>query len=154
MKATAQDIHPDIDGRVFILKPFKPSPGDFKILLSANEVKKAGVRYPVDKKEVSSILKVLENSPKELMDNSEKAYSIAREKIRSGDIHKIVEVVRDMAKEDNLTFTQEENKLAETACARLTEEIAFSVKIPKNEARSLVEGSLKKQKGGSNGKKK
>lgn len=150
VKSIAQDKHLDMNDCVFILKLRKSLPGDLKILVPSNKIKESGIRYPVNKHKIPYILNVLENPQEKLITNNTKSYFTVKEKIRSGDIYRIAEVVRDLKKNNNAEVAQERNKLAQTAGNKLVNEIAYSVKISKDKAKDLVTKALKKRKGGNN----
>ncbi|MFQ5952308.1 MAG: CarD family transcriptional regulator [Candidatus Omnitrophota bacterium] len=154
VKSVAQGAPPDIDGCVFVLKPGKSSPGDFKILLSADEVEKSGIRYPVDKEKILDVLMILKSDPEELTDDSGKRYFALEEKIRSGDIYKIAEVVRDLKRGNNQSVLQKMSSIAQLARGKLVDEISYVRKASLKEANRLIDNALKakSKKGGSNGK--
>jgi len=140
----------DTGSYAITLKPFKPLPGDLKILLPADKIKKAGIRYPVDRKKIPHVLEILQSMPEEITaTDSENEYFKVKKKIQRGDIYQIAETVRDMNEEDDEVYVQQKNKLAEFARNRLVDEIAYSAEIPKNKARNLIREVLKKRKGGN-----
>jgi CarD family transcriptional regulator len=109
-----------------------------------------GLRSCADAKGVAEALKVLRGSPEEMPDHWNHRLKHNQEKLRSGEISSVAEVVRDLSDfsgEHGLS-TGERNLLAK-ARRILVSEVAMGKDLEVEEAEALVDGALRGDKRGS-----
>jgi CarD family transcriptional regulator len=109
-----------------------------------------GLRSCADAKGVAKALKVLRGSAEEMPEHWNHRLKHNQEKLRSGEISSVAEVVRDLSDysgEHGLS-TGERNLLAK-ARRILVSEVAMGKDLEVEEAEALVDGALRKEKKGS-----
>ena len=114
------------------------------VLSSDGLVKKVGVRDIVDANEVSKVFEILRTPIIEKEMNWSRRYKLNVEKIATGDVNKIAEVVRDLAQRDvdEHGLSAGEKRMLTRARSILTSEIALSEKIEESEAQRLLDVNL------------
>lgn len=146
VKAITENILPDLKGPVYVLRLKRPIPGRFQLLISGEKIKKSGVRYPIGKNEVSQVFQALEDNPKNHLKVYKKEYSIIKEKVYSGNIYKIAEVIRDLEKQNHYESLRVKKDLLQSAREILIEEIMHVQCISKDKVNKLVDNALRKNK--------
>lgn len=81
-------------------------PGEVKVMIPAVKAESIGVRNIIDNEETLKVFKVLETDTSEMSDNWNKRYRDNMEKMKTGDIYEVADVVR------NLSFKQKEKGLS------------------------------------------
>ena len=114
------------------------------INVPVDNAKKVGVRDIVSASEVAKVFGILRTPIIEKEMNWSRRYKLNVEKIATGDINKIAEVVRDLAQRDvdEHGLSAGEKRMLTKARAILTSEIALSEKIDEAEAQRLLDVNL------------
>ena len=81
-------------------------PGEVKVMVPTAKAEEIGVRSIIDKSSAEKVFRVLESDETEMSMNWNKRYRDNMDKMKSGDIYKIADVVR------NLSFKQKEKGLS------------------------------------------
>ena len=81
-------------------------PGEVKVMVPTAKAADVGVRDIIDKNTASKVFKVLETKAAQIESNWNKRYRDNMEKMKSGDIYEVADVVR------NLSFKQKEKGLS------------------------------------------
>ena len=81
-------------------------PGEVKVMVPIAKAEQVGVRSIIDKSSADQVFKVLEQDETEMNKNWNKRYRDNMDKLKSGDIYEIADVVR------NLSFKQKEKGLS------------------------------------------
>ena len=81
-------------------------PGEVKVMVPIEKAEQVGIRNVIDKSSADKVLNVLEQDETEMNKNWNKRYRDNMDKIKSGDIYEIADVVR------NLSFKQKEKGLS------------------------------------------
>ena len=77
-------------------------PGEVKVMVPTDKAEEIGVREIIDKTSADKVLKILEEDKTEMSMNWNKRYRDNMDKMKSGDIYEVADVVR------NLSFKQKE----------------------------------------------
>ncbi|WEV70107.1 CarD family transcriptional regulator [Bifidobacterium sp. ESL0775] len=115
------------------------------IEVPVENAKKVGIRNIVDGKEVAKVFEILRTP---IVDNEKmnwsRRYKLNVEKIATGEVNKIAEVVRDLAQRDvdEHGLSAGEKRMLTRARNILTSEIALSEKIDEDEAQHLLDVNL------------
>ena len=109
------------------------------INVPVDNAKKVGVRDIVSASEVAKVFGILRTPIIEKEMNWSRRYKLNVEKIATGDVNKIAEVVRDV---DEHGLSAGEKRMLTKARAILTSEIALSEKIDEAEAQRLLDVNL------------
>ncbi|MFC0266193.1 CarD family transcriptional regulator [Alloscardovia macacae] len=114
------------------------------INVPADTVKQLGVRDIVDTVAVAKVFEILRTPIVEEKTNWSRRYKLNQEKIASGDVNKIAEVVRDLAQrdDDEHGLSAGEKRMLSRARSVLTSEIALSEKLEEDEAQRLLDVNL------------
>ena len=81
-------------------------PGEVKVMVPTNKAEQIGVRSIIDKSAADKVFSILEEDETEMSMNWNKRYRDNMEKMKSGDIYEVADVVR------NLSFKQKEKGLS------------------------------------------
>lgn len=81
-------------------------PGEVKVMVPTAKAEEIGVRGIINKKDAEKVFDVLEANETEMSMNWNKRYRDNMEKMKSGDIYEVADVVR------NLSFKQKEKGLS------------------------------------------
>ena len=81
-------------------------PGEVKVMVPTNKAEEVGVRNIIGKEEAGKVMAVLGENETEMSQNWNKRYRDNMEKMKSGDIYEVADVVR------NLSFKQKEKGLS------------------------------------------
>lgn len=81
-------------------------PGGVKVMVPSNQASKQGLRNIISQNDVEKVFCVLETDETAMSDNWNKRYRDNMDKMKSGDIYEVADVVR------NLSFKQKEKGLS------------------------------------------
>ena len=81
-------------------------PGEVKVMVPTNKAEQIGVRNIIDKTSAEKVFEILEEDQTEMSMNWNKRYRDNMDKMKSGDIYEVADVVR------NLSFKQKEKGLS------------------------------------------
>ncbi|WP_018143561.1 CarD family transcriptional regulator [Alloscardovia criceti] len=114
------------------------------INVPADTVEELGVRDIVDAVAVAKVFEILRTPIVEEKTNWSRRYKLNQEKIASGDVNKVAEVVRDLAQRDDNDhgLSAGEKRMLSRARTILTSEIALSEKLEEEEAQRLLDVNL------------
>lgn len=120
-------------------------PGEVKVMVPTSKAEEVGVRGIIDKNSAQRVFKILEEDETEMSQNWNKRYRDNMDKMKSGDIYEIADVVR------NLTFKQKEKglstgekKMLLNARQILVSELALVESSSQDEVENLVDTTMLK----------
>lgn len=121
-----------------------PSGNGLAIEIPEKNLKKIGVRDIVDTKAVNKVFEILRTPIEEEKTNWSRRFKLNQEKIATGDVNKIAEVVRDLAQRDDLEhgLSAGEKRMLVRARAVLCSEIALSEHISEEDTQHLLDVNL------------
>ncbi len=118
--------------------------GDLTLMVPAESVEDVGVRDLIGKEQVEAVLKVLRKN--EVTDNAEnwsRRFKANQEKIKSGDIKQVAEVVRNLSiRERDKGLSTGEKRMLNKARQILAGELAVAMKVDAEEAEQVLEKAL------------
>jgi CarD family transcriptional regulator len=121
----------------------KLTSGEMKVMIPVCNKDLVGLREIIDKDEVSKVLTVLQNRDTEMSSNWNHRYRANLEKIRSGSIYEVAEVVTGLSLRDREKgLSTGERKMLENAKHILFSELALVEDLDEEEVQSMVEGCL------------
>ena len=117
------------------------SSDDLEIFVPVDNLKKVGVRDIVDGDEVSRVFEILRTPIVEKEMNWSRRYKLNVEKIATGDVNNIAEVVRDLSQRDvdEHGLSAGEKRMLTKARSILTSEIALSEELSEEETQRLLD---------------
>lgn len=120
-------------------------PGEVKVMVPTSKAEEVGVRSIIDKNSAQRVFKILEEDETEMAQNWNKRYRDNMDKMKSGDIYEVADVVR------NLTFKQKEKglstgekKMLLNARQILISELALVQSSSQDEVEDLVDNTMLK----------
>jgi CarD family transcriptional regulator len=117
--------------------------GDMKVMIPLNNIKDIGVRQVVGDEEIIEVFNILRGEKSKMSANWNRRYRANMEKIRSGNIFQVAEVVRNLALRDKEKgLSTGERKMLENSKHILVSEIVLSKNIQEDEALQLIENAF------------
>lgn len=140
----------DISERVFKGEPKQYvtleilSSDGLKIQIPADNFEKVGIRQIVDADAVAKVFEILRTPIEKEKTNWSRRYKLNVEKIATGDVNKIAEVVRNLAQRDDEEhgLSAGEKRMLTKARGILASEIALAEKITEDGAQHLLDVNL------------
>lgn len=118
-------------------------PGEVKVMVPTAKAEEIGVRNIIDKETAGKVIKVLEQDSTEMSMKWNKRYRDNVEKMKSGDIFEVADVVRNLSfkqKEKGLSTT--EKKMLLNAKQILVSELVLSNDSDQNAVEELVDSKI------------
>lgn len=118
-------------------------PGEVKVMVPISKASDIGVRSVIDKAEAGKVLEVLEANETEMSNNWNKRYKENMEKMKSGSIYEVADVVRNLSyKQKEKGLSTGEKKMLNNAKQILVSELVFAEHASENEVENLVENKI------------
>lgn len=117
--------------------------GNMDISIPKSNINKMNIRDVISKEEGEEILAILEEDPGILNSNWNVRYRKNQEVLKTGDIFKIANMVRDLVALDNdKGLSTTEKKLLNRARRIMASELVMSGSLEKNEAEKMIDESI------------
>lgn len=117
--------------------------GNMDISIPKANINKMNIRDVISKKEGEEILAILEQDPKDLNSNWNLRYRKNQEILKTGDIFKIANMVRDLvALDDDKGLSTTEKKLLNRARRIMASELVMSGSLERDEAEKMIDESI------------
>ncbi len=118
-------------------------PGEVKVMVPISKASDIGVRSVIDKSEAGKVLEVLEANETEMSNNWNKRYKENMEKMKSGSIYEVADVVRNLSyKQKEKGLSTGEKKMLNNAKQILVSELVLAEHASENEVENLVENKI------------
>ena len=118
-------------------------PGEVKVMVPISKASDIGVRSVIDKAEAGKVLEVLEANETEMSNNWNKRYKENMEKMKSGSIYEVADVVRNISyKQKEKGLSTGEKKMLNNAKQILVSELVLAEHASENEVENLVENKI------------
>jgi CarD family transcriptional regulator len=117
--------------------------GEMKVMIPVSSVETVGIREVIGEGEVSKVLDVLRGDSSKMSANWNRRYRANMEKIKSGSIYEVAEVVRNLSLRDKEKgLSTGERKMLDNARQILLSELALAKNLGEPQIQALVEGCL------------
>ncbi len=114
--------------------------GEMKVMIPTRNVDGIGLREVIDHHEVSKVFEVLRAQKTRMSANWNRRYRANLEKIKSGDIFEVAEVVRNLTLRDKEKgLSTGERKMLDNAKQILISELVLAQNINEAEARAMLD---------------
>ncbi|AEG58564.1 CarD family transcriptional regulator [Desulforamulus ruminis] len=114
--------------------------GDMKVMIPINNSGDVGLREIIDPEEIKTVIGVLQGQTTVMSTNWNRRYRANLEKIKSGDIFEVAEVVRNLLTRDKEKgLSSGERKMLENARQILISEMVLAAELEEDTARSLID---------------
>ena len=118
-------------------------PGEVKVMVPTEKAEEIGVRSIIDKNDVSKVLNILEENETEMSDNWNKRYRDNMDKMKSGNIYEVADVVRNLSfKQKEKGLSTGEKKMLNNAKQILVSELVLVESVPQSEIEKIVENKI------------
>lgn len=115
--------------------------GDMKVMIPMNSVADLGFRQVISEDEVQSVYQVLQGEKTSMSTNWNRRYRANMEKIKSGDIFEVAEVVRNLTiRELDKGLSTGERKMLDTARQILISELVIAQDSTEEEIVQVIAG--------------
>jgi CarD family transcriptional regulator len=117
---------------------------DMTVQVPADNAEKVGLRTVIDEDEVTLVLKYLTNGGTEMPKNWNRRFKHNRDKMKTGDIFELAEVVRNLSLRDNEKgLSTGEKQMFQKAKKILASELMYAKGMDEEECSEWLEGVLK-----------
>lgn len=117
--------------------------GNMKVYIPLNNVEQLGIRQVINRSEVANVMKILENESNLPTLAWNRRYRANMDRIKSGDIYAVAEVVRSLSqRERDKGLSTGEKKMYENAYQILMSELVLAEETREDEIRQRIKGLL------------
>ena len=117
--------------------------GDLTLLVPLDNTEEVGIRDVIGRDELEKVFKVLRSKECRMPTNWSRRFKTHVEKLRSGDIYQVAEVVRNLARRDKEKgLSAGEKRMLAKARQILLSEITSAADVDECEAGKLLDGVL------------
>lgn len=118
-------------------------PGEVKVMVPTSKAEDIGVRSIIDQESALKVIKVLEEESTEMSMNWNKRYRDNMEKMKTGNIYEVADIVRNLSfKQKDKGLSTGEKKMLLNAKQILVSELVLAQNKDKKEVEELVEGKI------------
>lgn len=122
--------------------------GDMRVMIPMRSVGDIGLRRVIDREDVNKVMEILQGETTSMSTNWNRRYRANMEKIKSGDIYEVAEVVRNLSLRDQEKgLSTGERKMLENARQILISEIVLAINAEEDEVQSMVNKVLDQASG-------
>lgn len=117
--------------------------GDLRVMIPMSSVEELGLREVISKEDVRKVFQVLQGETTSMSQNWNRRYRANMEKIKSGDIYEVAEVVRNLSlrkKEKGLSTG--ESRMLDNARQILISELVLAKDIDEDAAEGLIDALI------------
>ena len=119
-------------------------PGEVKVMVPTDHAESMGVRSIIDATGANKVLSILEKDETEMSDNWNKRYRDNLDKMKTGDIYQVADVVRNLSfkQKERGTLSTGEKKMLNNAKLILVSELVLAEHSSKDEIEQLVDNKI------------
>ena len=118
-------------------------PGGVKVMVPSNQASKQGLRNIISQNDVEKVFCVLETDETAMSEHWNKRYRDNMDKMKSGDIYEVADVVRNLSfKQKEKGLSTGEKKMLYNAKQILVSELVFAENSTQNEVEELIDSKI------------
>ena len=118
-------------------------PGEVKVMVPISTAEQHGIRNVIDKVEAEKVINILEQDETEMEKNWNKRYRDNMDKMKSGNIYEIADVVRNLSfKQKEKGLSTGEKKMLHNAKQILVSELVLAEHATQDEVETLVDSKI------------
>ena len=119
-------------------------PGEVKVMVPTAKAEEVGVRNIIDKSSAEKVIGILEKDETEMDKNWNKRYRDNMDKMKSGDIYEVADVVRNLSfkQKEKGTLSTGEKKMLLNAKQILVSELVLAEHSSKEEIEKLIDNKI------------
>ncbi len=120
-------------------------PGEVKVMIPTAQADKVGIRNVIDKEQAKKVFDVLGEEDAQIEMNWNKRYRENMEKMKTGDIYEVADVVRNLSfKQKEKGLSTGEKKMLTNAKQILVSELALAEESSEETVENLIEDRISK----------
>jgi CarD family transcriptional regulator len=117
--------------------------GDMVLSVPVDKAEEVGMRWPISKEDVEDLFEVLQRRDVREPANWSRRFKNHQEKLKSGDVYQVAEVVRNLALRDaDKGLSAGEKSLFNKARNVLVSELSFALNVTEDDALDRVSSAL------------
>ena len=118
-------------------------PGEVKVMVPIVKAEEIGVRNIISKENAGKVFEILEENETEMSNNWNKRYRDNMEKMKSGDIYEVADVVRNLSfKQKEKGLSTGEKKMLNNAKQILVSELVLAEHASQEEVETLIDNKI------------
>ena len=118
-------------------------PGEVKVMVPTAKAEQIGVRNIIGKEEAEKVISILGEDETEMSQNWNKRYRDNMDKMKSGDVYEIADVVRNLAfKQKEKGLSTGEKKMLSNAKQILVSELVLAEHASQEEVEELIDNKI------------
>ena len=119
--------------------------GELTLKVPSDRAEEIGMRYPISDEDVEDVFEVLAKKDVREPTNWSRRFKNHQEKLKSGDVYQVAEVVRNLAARNrDASLSAAERTMYERARVNLISEISPALKVTSEEAEAYLDDALAK----------
>ncbi len=120
-------------------------PGEVKVMIPTTQAEKVGIRNVIDKEQAKKVFDVLGEEDSQVEMNWNKRYRENMDKMKTGDIYEVADVVRNLSfKQKEKGLSTGEKKMLTNAKQILVSELALAEESSQETVENLIEDRISK----------
>ena len=117
--------------------------GDLTLKVPTDRAEEIGMRYPISKEDVEDVFEVLAKKDVREPTNWSRRFKNHQEKLKSGDVYQVAEVVRNLSiREKDKGLSAGEKRMLTKARQILVSELTFAIGVSEEEAEQKLDEAL------------
>ena len=141
IEATERRTMPDGEEKDFFV--LRMTHGDLVLKVPVDKAEEIGMRYPISVEDVEDVFEVLAKKDVREPTNWSRRFKNHQEKLKSGDVYQVAEVVRNLAlRETTKGLSAGEKAMLVRARGILVSELSFALNVSEEEALAKLEQQL------------
>ncbi len=117
--------------------------GEMMLSVPVDKAEEVGMRWPISGEDVEDLFEVLQRRDVREPSNWSRRFKNHQEKLKSGDVYQVAEVVRNLALRDREKgLSAGEKTLYNKARSVLVSELSFALDVSEDDATEKVDGAL------------
>lgn len=118
-------------------------PGDVKVMIPTSKAEQAGIRNIIDKQSAEKVIGILGQDETQMDKNWNKRYRDNMDKMKSGDIYEVADVVRNLSfKQKEKGLSTGEKKMLNNAKQILVSELVLAEHANQDEVEEQIEAKI------------
>jgi len=119
--------------------------GDMMLSVPVDKAEEVGMRWPISEEDVEDLFEVLRKRDVREPANWSRRFKNHQEKLKSGDVYQVAEVVRNLAARNrDASLSAAERTMYERARVNLISEISPALKVSSEDAEAYLDDALAK----------
>lgn len=117
--------------------------GDLTLAVPSDKAEEVGMRPPISKSDVEDLFRLIAKRDVREPSNWSRRFKNHQEKMKSGDVYQVAEVVRNLAlREKGKGLSTAEKSMLERARSILVSELSFALNVSEDDALKKLNGGL------------